>query len=119
MTKSAFDKIAAGMQSAIEYAGGAREGYEVHIPQDVDLKGIRKGLGLSQGKFAETFGFSAGRIKDWEQKRYAIDPSSRVLLTVIEKEPEAVIRALGAASMGGYSSAPRKSKTAVATKRAG
>lgn len=94
MSKGAFDKIAAGMQAAIDYVDGARDGYEVHIPEEVDLKAIRKSLGLSQGKFAQTFGFSPGRIKDWEQKRYAIDASSRVLLTVIEREPEAVIRAL-------------------------
>lgn len=95
MTQSAFEKIAAGMQAAIDYVEGARTGYVVHIPKEVDLKGIRKVLGLSQGKFAATFGFSPGRIKDWEQKRYPIDTASRVLLTVIEKEPEAVLRALG------------------------
>lgn len=95
MSKSAFDRIAAGMQAAIDYVDGDREGFVTHIPEDIDLKGIRTGLGLSQPKFAEAFGFTVGRIRDWEQKRFTIDAPSRVLLTVIKNEPAAVLRALG------------------------
>jgi putative transcriptional regulator len=94
MTKSAFDQIASGMQAAIDYVGGAREGYSVHVPEQVDLKAIRSRLGLSQPVFARTFGFTVGRVRDWEQGRTAIDASSRVLLTIIDREPEAVMRAL-------------------------
>lgn len=95
MTKAAFEQIAAGMHEAIAYAEGATDGFETHIPAEVDIKAIRKHLKLSQPAFARTFGFSLGRIRDWEQHRTAIDPSSRVLLTVIEREPDAVRRALG------------------------
>lgn len=95
MSKSAFDKIAAGMQAAIDYVDGDREGFVTHIPEEVDLKGIRNSLGLSQPKFAEAFGFTVGRVRDWEQKRFTIDAPSRVLLTVIQREPAAVLRALG------------------------
>jgi len=95
MSKSAFDKIAAGMEAAIDYVDGDREGFVTHIPEEIDLKGIRTSLGLSQPKFAEAFGFTVGRIRDWEQKRFAIDAPSRVLLTVIKNEPAAVLRALG------------------------
>jgi putative transcriptional regulator len=95
VSKSAFDKIAAGMEAAIDYVDGDREGFVTHIPEEIDLKGIRTSLGLSQPKFAEAFGFTVGRIRDWEQKRFAIDAPSRVLLTVIKNEPAAVLRALG------------------------
>jgi putative transcriptional regulator len=95
MTKNAFSKIMAGLQDTLEYVEGERAGFVTHIPEEVDLKGIRKGLGLSQVKFAEAFGFSPGRVRDWEQARFAIDAASRVLLTVIAKEPAAVLRALG------------------------
>lgn len=94
MSKSAFDQIAAGMNDSIAYANGETEGSETHIPQQVDLKAIRKHLKLSQPAFAKRFGFSVGRIRDWEQQRTPMDSSSRVLLTVIEREPEAVQRAL-------------------------
>ena len=94
MSKSAFDQISAGMNDAIAYANGKADGFATHIPVEVDLKAIRKRLRLSQPDFARRFGFTVGRIRDWEQHRTAIDASSRVLLTVIEREPEAVQRAL-------------------------
>lgn len=94
MTKSAFDQIAAGMHDAIAYAEGATDGFATHLPAEVDIKSIRKRMKLSQPAFAKTFGFSLGRIRDWEQHRTPIDQSSRVLLTVIDREPEAVRRAL-------------------------
>jgi putative transcriptional regulator len=95
MSKAAFDQISAGMQDAIAYANGNTAGAETHIPATVDLKAIRKRLRLSQPDFAHRFGFTVGRIRDWEQHRTPIDPASRVLLTIIEREPEAVQRALG------------------------
>jgi len=100
MTKSAFDQIADGLTAAIAYAEGkADEGaYGVHIPAEVDLKAIRRRLKMSQQVFAREFGFSIGRVRDWEQGRSPIDAPSRILLRVIEKEPEAVRRALAAAA---------------------
>ena len=95
MTKAAFDQIAAGMRDAIAYANGNIEGAITHVPEHVDIKAIRRRMKLSQPAFAKAFGFSVGRIRDWEQHRTPIDASSRVLLTVIEREPEAVQRALG------------------------
>lgn len=96
MSKRAFEQIAAGMNDAIAYAEGRSGGFGVHIPAEVDVKAIRRRLKLSQPDFARTFGFSVGRIRDWEQHRSPIDAPSRVLLTVIEREPEAVLRALEA-----------------------
>ncbi len=50
MSKGAFDKIAAGMQAAIDYVDGDREGFVTHIPGKADEKGMRSSLGLSQPK---------------------------------------------------------------------
>jgi putative transcriptional regulator len=98
VTKKAFDSIAAGLEAAIAYAEGKADesAYGVHIPESVDLKAIRQRLRLSQEEFARQFGFSVGRIRDWEQGRSPIDAPSRILLRVIDKEPEAVRRALAA-----------------------
>jgi len=60
----------------------------------VDVKAIRAKLKLSQGAFAERFGFSVATVQDWEQRRRSPEASARVLLTVIDREPEAVQRAL-------------------------
>ena len=94
MTKRLFDELMDGLKDVDRYLQGDREGFVVHYPKDVDVKAIRQRLKLSQPKFAETFGFSVGRIRDWEQGRTAVDAPSRILLRVIDREPEAVMRAL-------------------------
>lgn len=93
MTK-AFDLIMHGLDDVEAYLAGKREGFAIQIPEEVDVKAIRQRLKLSQPKFAATFGFSVGRVRDWEQKRFPVDAPSRVFLTVIEREPAAVLRAL-------------------------
>ncbi len=55
---------------------------------------LRKRLKLSRQKFADRFGLDARAVQDWEQGRRVPDRAARVLLTVIDRDPEAVIRAL-------------------------
>jgi putative transcriptional regulator len=98
MTKSAFDKIAAGLEDAILIARGEADPatYRVHVPHDIDVRAIRKRAGLTQAAFAARYGFSAAAVRDWEQKRRRPEASARILLKVIELRPEAVEEALGA-----------------------
>jgi putative transcriptional regulator len=99
MSKKAFEKIAAGLSDAIEFAEGSVDpsDFRVHVPAQVDVRAIREKLKLSQAAFAARYGFSIGRIRDWEQNRSPIDTPSRLLLIVIDKEPDAIERALRAA----------------------
>ncbi len=92
-------RILQGAREALAYARGEADSsaYVLHVPAAVDVRAIRKTLGLSQKAFAARYGFSYGRVRDWEQGRSSIDAPSRILLTVIEREPEAVERALSAA----------------------
>lgn len=97
MTK-AFDKIMAGFDDAERFIHGDRDGFLVHVPDEVDVKAIREGLNLSQPGFAKSFGLSVGRLRDWEQKRSPIDAPARAFLTVLQFEPEAVFRAMARAA---------------------
>ncbi|NTW54829.1 MAG: helix-turn-helix domain-containing protein [Chlorobaculum sp.] len=82
-------------RQALAYARGeATEGFVAHVPEEVDVKAIRKSLGLTQAEFSLRFGFDIRTVQDWEQKRRKPERSARVLLTVIAREPEAVSRAL-------------------------
>ena len=96
MTKSAFDKIKAGLGDAKAYLeeSADKSGYRIHVPNRVNVKKIRVRLGLSQESFAQTYGFALSAVRDWEQGRRQPDRSARILLRVVEKEPEAVTRAL-------------------------
>ncbi|OPB28419.1 helix-turn-helix domain-containing protein [Bartonella sp. WD12.1] len=89
-------RILQGAREALAYAKGEADTtkFGIHIPSNIDVKKIRKNVDLTQTQFAARYGFSVGRIRDWEQGRYSIDASSRILLTVIENEPDAVNRAL-------------------------
>jgi putative transcriptional regulator len=68
--------------------------YRVHVPADLNVRAIRKRTNLSQSEFSAKFGIPPGTLRDWEQKRKVPDRAARVLLVVIDKEPEAVKRAL-------------------------
>ncbi len=66
----------------------------VDDPTAERIRALRKRLKLSRQKFADRFGLDVRALQDWEQGRRVPDRSARVLLTVIDREPEAVERAL-------------------------
>jgi putative transcriptional regulator len=66
----------------------------VDDPSKVRILAVRKKLGLSRRRFAERYHLDLRTLQDWEQGRRTPDQAARVLLTVIEREPEAVERAL-------------------------
>ena len=91
------ESILRGARDALAYARGDKSrgrATVVHVPEQVDVKAVRKRLGLSQTAFAARFGVSIGTLRDWEQKRRRPEGPARVLLTVIDREPKAVERAL-------------------------
>lgn len=49
---------------------------------------------MSQGEFAARFGFKLDALQNWEQGRHRPDGAARAFRRVIEREPEAVLRAL-------------------------
>ena len=71
--------------------------YQIHIPETLDVQKIRKTLDLSQEAFALRFGIPIATLRDWEQKRRTPEVAARILLRVIEKNPDAVTEALSAA----------------------
>ena len=61
---------------------------------------LRKRLKLSRQKFADRFGLDVRAVQEWEQGRRVPDRAARVLLTVIERDPDSVVRALAAEEAG-------------------
>ena len=91
----AGSKLIKSANQALAYARcEISEGFIAHVPEDVDVKSIRLGLGLTQPEFSLRFGFDVRTLQDWEQKRRQPERAARVLLTVIAHEPDAVSRAL-------------------------
>lgn len=98
MSKLGKKLIAAAHEGIAIARGKAAPGsYRVHVPDEVDVRAMRRKLGLTQEEFAARYGFSLPRVRDWEQNRSSPDGAVRAYLKVIEREPEAVERALAVA----------------------
>ena len=89
-------RIVESMKEAVAICRGTLPAgsYAVHIPATVDVKAIRRGLGLSQASFSARFGLSLHTLRNWEQGKREPDPAARAYLKVIEKAPEVVTEAL-------------------------
>jgi len=96
MSKPAFDRIMSGLNDAIAIANGTADPatYRVHVPDRIDVRRIRQGLGLTQFEFAARFGFSVHTLRKWEQDGRQPEGPARAYLRVIERNPKAVEEAL-------------------------
>jgi putative transcriptional regulator len=94
MSKKAFDKIAAGLNEALEIARGNAKPSKLYVPQEIDVRAIRRKLSLSQDDFAAEFGFTINQIRDWEQERTRPLGGVRAYLMMINKDPGAVLKIL-------------------------
>jgi putative transcriptional regulator len=91
---SAFASIKQGLVEATAHAKGAPVGVAEYRPQAVDVGGLRRRLGLTQGQFAARFGFSVATLRHWERGDRKPQGAALVLLNVIERNPKAVLEAL-------------------------
>jgi putative transcriptional regulator len=64
------------------------------VPQ---VKVMRRALHLTQEEFAARFRIPLGTLRDWEQGKTKPDQAARAYLTVIARNPKAVIEALAEA----------------------
>ena len=69
---------------------------QVHIPKEIDVKRIRKKMGLSQEKFARLINAGVGTVRDWEQGRRVPSGPVQAFLKVLDRNPQAVLEALAA-----------------------
>jgi putative transcriptional regulator len=90
----AFTEISAGLKEAIAHSKGEKTGAIVHTPETLNVKAIREKTGMSQQRFCATFGISIGTLRHWEQGLRTPRGAARVLLKVVEQNPQAVIQAI-------------------------
>jgi putative transcriptional regulator len=123
--KTAFEELMTGLDEVQAFLAGERKGFKVHVPDEVDVKSIRHKLNMTQSRFSDTFGFSLDAIKHWEGGRRKPKAPARTLLTVIDKNPAAVITALHPEALPKATTTntarfrTKKKKRAMAAKAAG
>ena len=88
-----YASIKRGPQQAIQHQKGKRvAGLKLHVPPEVDVKAVREKTGLTQEQFAAAFAISLGALRHWERGDRKPRGTALVLLNVIAKEPEVVLR---------------------------
>jgi putative transcriptional regulator len=81
---TAGSRIIASLNEAVDWAEGkdvSAHVTSVKVP-NVDVRALRRKLGLSQSEFATRFGFLPATLRNWEQGRTRPDGPARVLLAV-------------------------------------
>ena len=98
---AAGERVPLGLPGEVDVAGVSRalaalgvELLQPRVPGSVDVRGLRKTLGLSQLVFATRFGLDLDAVQNWEQGRTRPDRNARILLRVIATSPSAVEEAL-------------------------
>lgn len=74
----------------------AAENLELHRiqRQEVNIKALRRRLGLTQEAFAGCYGLDVKTLRNWEQGRTEPDGAARVLLQMIDRDPDKVMELL-------------------------
>ena len=85
------DDLVRSLGEALAHAKGAGPAI-VHAP--VDPREVRRRASLTQSQMAPLMGMSLSGYRKWEQGKRTISGPAAALLRMIEKEPEAVKRAL-------------------------
>ncbi|MFZ5502887.1 MAG: NadS family protein [Pseudomonadota bacterium] len=94
MDKALFESL----KQSLKEAGAIRRGElttervtEISAP---DVKAVRARVGLSQSEFAQLIGVKVATLRNWEQHRRQPTGAAAALLAIVDKEPEAALRAL-------------------------
>jgi putative transcriptional regulator len=86
--------LIAGAEETLAHARGEIKLESYTLPGPVDVKAIRRRVGMSQAKFAAAFALNPRTLQQWEQRKAEPDRAVRAYLTVIDRNPAAVVEAL-------------------------
>lgn len=92
-----FDLLLQSVQEGGEILRGEKEPASSYQVDPIDVKKLRKQLGLSRTKLAAALSVSERTIESWEQGRRNPSGSDRKLMTVIHKHPELLTELLSGA----------------------
>ena len=102
----AFEGIKAGLEDAIAFMqGDETRGRVARVGSPpVDVRAIRAKTGKTRQAFATAYRLPLGTVRDWEQAKRRPDTPARVLLAIIDSEPEEVERLIAKAGVAGGAS---------------
>jgi putative transcriptional regulator len=92
----AFKRIEKSLKDAILFAEGkdVKARVKIYEPLQVNVKRIRKNVGMSQTQFATAFGIGLDTLKRWERGDREPKGTALVLLNMLAREPKTVLKIL-------------------------
>ena len=94
MKKELFAELVESIEEAGKIRKGVLKPSRVFRYRPVDIKRIRNRLHVSQSQFSLMIGVSKSTLQNWEQGRREPDGPAKALLRVVDKQPQAVLKAL-------------------------
>jgi putative transcriptional regulator len=94
MDNEQFNELLNSVQEAGKIMRGEMKASRVYQVDDPDVKTIRENIGFSQSKFAALIGVSIRTLQNWEQGHRHPTGPAKVLLKLVQADPESVFRNL-------------------------
>ncbi len=95
MSSKLFRELSQSIREAGRIRRAEAKPSRVFTYDAIDIRKLRESLDVSQSEFAHMIGVSKATLQNWEQGRRQPRGPARALLRVFEKDPKAVVRALG------------------------
>ncbi len=89
-----FESLTQGLSEAVEFSQGQCPKAIVHHFSAIDVKNLRGSLGMTQVAFASAFGISVSTLRHWERGDRVPQGPALVLLNIMKKAPQLVLKAL-------------------------
>ncbi|MBI3828296.1 MAG: helix-turn-helix domain-containing protein [Planctomycetes bacterium] len=94
MKEDAFKELCQAVREGGRILRGAQKPSRRFVVSATNIQATRKRMRLTQARFAHLLGVPTSTLRNWEQGRTDPDGPAKALLTVVEREPRAVLRAL-------------------------
>ena len=91
------ESLLRGLQQTLDYANGKTEGFRIthYAVDEIDIKAVRKKLGLTQNDFCGKFKINTETLRAWEQGKNTPPSYAIAYLKTIAVNPELVVGAIG------------------------
>jgi len=89
-----FDELMESIKEAGDIKKGTKKATRIHEFPEPDVKAIRNLVGFSQSQFAALLRVNIRTLQNWEQGHRHPTGPARVLLRLVEADPESVFKTL-------------------------
>ncbi|VAW88967.1 Antitoxin to RelE-like translational repressor toxin [hydrothermal vent metagenome] len=96
MDNDMFNELLASVEEMEQITQGNKTPSRQFQFAEPEVKVIREKTGLSQSRFAMLIGVSKRTLENWEQGRRHPTGPAKVLLKILETDPQSVVRTLHA-----------------------